>query len=60
MANITSAKYVHLDNSLIKNGGVNITYDNGETVFIFVNSQKEQNTKLEEWVADGNTIQAAE
>jgi len=52
MANITSAKYVHLDNSLIKNGGVNITYDNGETVFIFVNSQKEQNTKLEEWVAD--------
>ena len=32
MANITSARYVRLDNSLIKNGGVNITYDNGETV----------------------------
>ena len=55
--NITSAKYVK--NSLGANDGI-ILVESGITMCVPINPDNRHYQAIQEWVAEGNTIEAAE
>jgi len=55
---ITSAKYVKDESD--ENVSVTVTYENGEVWSVPVSGSNRHYREVEEWVADGNSIQEAD